>query len=118
MLKWLHMIFPKRCALHLHWDGNTLLCSKCGAIIGFRYQIDDVLHIFIFPQYAFLRPYVVERTDTYRIHTTQDVLGSVTFVDFDTAIREMKIALSDFNAANHIDLIGINSEIDETGENA
>jgi len=113
MLNILHTLFPKRCAFHIHWDGNTLICSKCGAIIGFRYRIGDVLHIFIFPQYVFLRPMVLERPDTYRVNVPQDVLGSVTFVDFETAIREMKMAISDFDAALKLKEIEIDKQMNQ-----
>lgn len=86
-----HALFgPRICKKHLTWRQNTLVCRVCGAVAGFRYQIGDELHLFLFPDYEDQYEIIAARRDTHRLISANDVLGHISFVDFDTAIMEMK----------------------------
>ena len=95
----LHALFSTRsCKKHLVWRQNVLMCSVCGNIAGFRYQIgdeDDGLRIFLFPQFASEYERILHRVDTRRITQVNDVLGHISFVDFETAIMEMRDKIAD-----------------------
>lgn len=93
-MKLFHSLFgPNRCKKHLVWRQNALLCVECGRIAGFRYQIgdgEDNLRVFLFPEFMDQYEAVTARSDTHRIVQTNDVLGHVSFVDFATAIMDMR----------------------------
>ena len=94
-----HALFgTKLCRKHLVWRQNVLVCSKCGRIAGFRYQIGDgpdSLRVFLYPQFEDQYETVMQMKDTYRIIHANDVLGHISFVDFDTAVKEMKESVED-----------------------
>lgn len=94
----LHLLSPRWCKTHLVWRHNTLLCRVCGRVAGFRYQIGDTtegIHVYLYPEFADQIDIISQRSDTYRIIRGDDVLGHISFVDFDTAITEMRQQLSE-----------------------
>lgn len=90
-----HALFgPNVCKKHLVWRQNTLTCRVCGTAAGFRYMVGEDLHIFLFSQFKDQYEIIMERPETRKIVSASDVLGQISFVDFDTAIMEMKDSIA------------------------
>lgn len=77
------------CKKHLVWRGNTLRCSKCNEPAGFRWLKDGKIIVYLFSAFRDMQSQIDERSDTHLITSTQDVLGEISFVEFDEFIREV-----------------------------
>lgn len=67
-----------------------LCCGHCGSAAGIRYKIGDDLHIYLFQQYRDMKDFVLSMPDTKQVASVTDVLGEVSFLEFDDAIREIR----------------------------
>ncbi len=98
-MKLFHTLFGlNACKRNLVWRQNVLMCSVCGRVAGFRYQLgdgDDSLRIFVFPSFEDQYESIRKRPDTHKIVQANDILGHISFVDFATAIMEMKEKVAD-----------------------
>ena len=106
------LLSPKLCRNQLCWIGNTLRCRSCGEPAGFRYTIGDDLRVFLFPKWRIYADEIEHMTSTKQIDRIDDVLGGVSFVEFDTAIKEMKQEIEDITY-HGFDGLGIYSPCDE-----
>lgn len=85
-----HFISTNFCKKQLAWNRNTLRCKVCGRMAGFRWKYDDSLRIYLYRGFEDIRQQIEEDPETYQITGSQDILGEVTFSDFDTFIEEVR----------------------------
>ena len=65
------------------WKDGELRCSKCGQLIAVRYRIGKEVHVYPFQKFKSDRKRIEGREDSYKITESGDLLGDISFEDFD-----------------------------------
>ena len=78
------------CKHNLSWKRNTLCCDVCGEPAGFRWLDHECISVYLFPKFKDMRGVIENRRDTYQITVPSDLLGMVTFKDFDQFIESIR----------------------------
>ena len=91
-MRFLHSLSKSKgpCKRNLAWCGDTLRCSICHEPAGFRWLENDSVAIYLFPEFKDAWSRVTELEDTYHIRGASDVLGKISFRDFDEFIADIK----------------------------
>lgn len=86
--KLFHILFPSRCRNKLEWQGNVLCCSKCGTVVATRYVYNNEVRIVVFTEHSDLKSAIAARDDNAIIRGPDDIIGEVTFEEWEDFIRE------------------------------
>ena len=84
--KIMHKLRPDKCVKEAVWERGELHCS-CGEILALRYSIDNVTHVFVYPEFA---QYKQQITESQNHIEDDEVIGAICFNDFSDFMEEMK----------------------------
>ena len=76
------------CRNHLEWRGNVLCCRRCGTVVATRYIFNNEVRIVVFNEHSDLKKVITERDDNTIIRGPDDIIGEVSFVEWEDFIRD------------------------------
>lgn len=90
--KMVHAADKHRCVKSAKWDSCALRCPKCKSILAIRYQVDKDVRIYCYAEYSRWKKEILANKAAYQIAGFGDLLGTVTFTEWDNLLSDIKSA--------------------------